>query len=240
MKFNITVFLAICFLLMPAGVFAQGGLAGGAISITASEKGFFEPDTAELVLAVETAEKSVVLAAQENAVKAQALVDSLAAFVNEKGGDSIRTTRYTVQPVYEWDVNEKKNLLTGYMVTNQVLLKTHQTDKVGRIIDQAVTAGSNRMESLNFSLEKETAHCGGLIEKAAANAKQEAQALASSLGVKLGKIKSASPSCGPVSRTGLTGAFTLMSKKAAGSAKTPIEAGQTELQATVNIVFRIE
>nr|MDA8087017.1 SIMPL domain-containing protein [Nitrospiraceae bacterium] len=74
------------------------------------------------------------------------------------------------------------------------------------------------------------------IARAAVNAKQQAQALASSLGVKLGKIKSASPTCGRVPRYG----FTMMGAKAQGPAKTPIEAGQIELKATVNIVFRIE
>ncbi len=240
MRSGIIAFLMIAFLLVSTGAFAQErkeGLSGGAISISASEKGFFEPDTAELALAVETTQKSVVLAAQENAQKAQALVGALGGFINGSSGDSIKTSRYTVQPVYEWNEKQKKNVLTGYRVTNEVLVRTHNTEKVGGIIDKAVTAGANRMEFIDFTLLKENAHCGELIEKAAMNAKQQAQALASALGVKLGKIKSASPSCGPVTRAGM-GEFAIM--RAQSAAKTPVETGQIELKATVNVVFRIK
>ena len=236
MKLSIAAFLTIGILLISGVAFAQEGLSGGAISISASEKGFFEPDTADLVFAVATTEKSVVLAATENANKAEVLVGKLEGLINGSTGDYVKTLKYSVQPVYELNVKQKKNTLTGYMVTNQVLVKTHQTDTVGRIIDQALAAGANRMESIDFTLVKQTAYCGVLIARAAVNAKQQAQALASSLGVKLGKIKSASPTCGRVPRYG----FTMMGAKAQGPAKTPIEAGQIELKATVNIVFRIE
>ncbi len=240
MRSGMIAFFAIVFLLASANAFAQEkkeSLSGGAISISASEKGFFEPDTAELALAVETTQKSVVLAAQENAQRAQTLVGALEGLINGSAGDSIKTSKYAVQPVYEWNEKQKKNVLTGYRVTNEVLVKTHNTEAVGSIIDKAVAAGANRMESLDFTLMKETAYCGQLIEKAAMNAKQQAQSLASALGVRLGNIKSASPACGPVPRTG-TGEFAIMRSQT--PAKTPVEAGQIELKATVNVVFRIK
>ena len=229
-------FLIMGILLISGSAFAKEDLSGGAISISASQRGFYEPDTAELALAVETTEKSVVLAATENANKAEALVGRLEGLINGSAGDYVKTSKYTVQPVYEWNEKQKKSTLAGYMVINEVLVKTHQTAAVGRIIDQAVAAGANRVGSIDFSLSRKTAYCGGLIARAAVNAKQQAQALAAALGVKLGKIKSASPSCGPLSR----GGFALMAAKAQGPAKTPIEAGRIGLKATVNIVFRIK
>ncbi|MDA8090526.1 MAG: SIMPL domain-containing protein [Nitrospiraceae bacterium] len=241
MKLSIMGFLAIGFLLLSGSAFAQEGLAGGAISISASEKGFFEPDTAELAFSVETqkAQKTVELAVQENAGKAQTLVNALNVFVNEQIGDSISTSKYSVQPVYEWNEKQKKSILAGYMVINEVLVKIHHTELVGQVIDKAVASGANKVESINFILAKETAYCGGLITKAAGNARQEAQSLASSLGVKLGKLKSASPTCAPVRKTGYTGAPMLM-EQAQGPSRTPVEAGQIELKATVNVVFHIE
>ena len=240
MKLSVMAFIATGFLLISGIAFAQEGLAGGAISISASEKGFFAPDTAEIMLAVETTQPSVQLASQENAGRAAALVSALNVFVNEKAGDSIKTSQYSVRPVYEWNDQQKQNVLTGYRAINQVLVKTHRMDVVERIIDAALAAGANRVDTLDFSLVKETSNCGELIAKAAMNARQEAQVLATALGVKLGKIKSADPSCGPVSTGGPGGQFTAMAAKARKPSKTPIEAGQIELKATVRIVFRIE
>lgn len=234
------VFLpALAFLLISANVFALEGPTAGTLSVSASENGFFRPDTAQLTVAVETTEKTVDLAARENARKANAVVKELKAFLNKKIGESIKTSLYTVQPVYTWDTARKKNILTGYRVINQIVIKTHRTGLVSRLIDSAIAAGANRMDSLNFSLENQTAYCTELIVKATQKAMQRAKTLAATLGVKLGKVKNASSSCERSRSFGPIGRSMLEARKVQGPA-TPIEGGQSELSATAKIVFLIE
>ena len=227
------------FLLISTAVFAQGGPVQGTLSVSASANGFFQPDTAEITVAVETTKKTAGLAAAENARKADAVVKVLKALLNGKGGESIKTSQYAVEPVYTWDPFRKREVLTGYRVTNQVTVRTHRTGMASRLIDKAIAAGANRMESLNFSLGNRTAYCTGLVVKAARKARQRARALAAALGVKLGKVKSVSSSCERNLPFGPLGNSIALAAKARAPA-TPIEAGQAELRATANIVFRIE
>ena len=232
MKLNVAAILLLGFLIVSGNAFAQSGPGGDAVSVSASETGFFTPDTAELTFAVETDQKTAEMAARENAGKAASLVKTLKALVNEKAGESIRTRGYSVQPVYE-----KLNTLAGYRATNEVTVKIHKLDGVCEIIDRGLSAGANRIESLDFMIEDEAADCGKVIAGAGEKARKEARALASSLGIRLGKVKSASTSCsasGPVFMGG-----EMLSAKAEKTA-TPVEIGQTRLNASVNVAFHLK
>ncbi|MDA8157387.1 MAG: SIMPL domain-containing protein [Actinomycetota bacterium] len=232
---RITILIFVCFLFVPAGVFAAGP-AGGTLSISASQSGFYQPDTAEVGLTVETTQKSADKAAVENARISQKLLGTLKSLINEKAGDSLNTSGYSLQPVYKWDDTQKKSILTGYMATNGIMVKIHKLDQIGRLIDEAIAAGANRVESINFSIANETKDCGQVITEAGAKARAEAQALALSLGVKLGRVKSASTSCGAY-QPAFRGEMMLAAK--AQKEQTPIEAGQTRLNASVDITFHI-
>ncbi|MDA8175121.1 MAG: SIMPL domain-containing protein [Nitrospiraceae bacterium] len=227
-------FMLMGLFLLPVAAFAKSP-ADDTLSISISQSGFFPPDTAEVGLTVETTQKSADKAAVENARISQKLLGTLKSLIIRKAGDYVSTSVYSLQPVFEWDTTQKKSVLTGYMATNEIMVKLHKLNQVGRLIDEAIAAGANRVESINFSIKHETKDCGQIIAAAGEKARAEAQALALSLGVKLGRVKSASTSCG-ASQPAFRGEMMLAAKKT----QTPIEAGQTRLNASVDITFHIK
>ena len=68
--------------------------------------------------------------------------------------------------------------------------------KVGTIVDVAVKNGANQINNINFGLSdaKNQEYKQKALADAATNAKEKAETIASSLGVKLGKIKTVSES----------------------------------------------
>ena len=67
-------------------------------------------------------------------------------------------------------------------------MQTGALDLVGPLIDAAIAAGANRVNSLDFNLRDDTRARNDAIAKAAKDAQAQAQALAAALGLKLGPI----------------------------------------------------
>ena len=66
-----------------------------------------------------------------------AMMDVLATYsINEI---DIQTQQFSIQPVYNWE--NGRQILLGYSVTNNVIVKIREIDDAGSIIDAAVAAG---------------------------------------------------------------------------------------------------
>lgn len=209
------------------------------ISVSGNATESFAPDTAILVLSIETTAKTAQEAVSDNAKKADAVMAKLKGMLNQSQGDSIKTTSYSLQPVWEWHDSKKKNYLTGYRAHNEITILTKQVKNVGNIIDAAVNSGANQIQSINFTLENKNDACNKAISKAATFAKVQAETLVSALGVRITGIKNASTSCG-----GFETPRNYMMKSfggvAAEAAPTPVEAGEVKLNANVNVEYYIE
>ena len=81
--------------------------------------------------------------------------------------------------------------LVGYKVSNIVNVKTEKLDSVAAIIDGAVSAGVNRVDSVFFSLSPEVTSKlkDDLLEKAILNAKSKAEIALSPLNYKIIGVK---------------------------------------------------
>ncbi len=207
------------------------------ISETGEAKEYFRPDIAIITLGVETKEKTASRAVEENAEKAKSIITSLKGLIKSAAGDSIKTSSFTLQPVYEYDAALKKNLLEGYMVRNLVTVRTKETDMAGRIIDEAVRSGANTVQGLNFTLSDEKEFCEGVLKKAAEKAKKEAAYVASLLGTEISGVKSISSSCGSETPHPVYGG--VLAAKAAVP-ETVIESGDIAVMASVSVVFRLK
>lgn len=210
----------------------------GTISVTGEAKDYFSPDIATINLAVETSEKTANEAVLQNSKKAEKVVKTLKLLISPDRGDSIKTSSYTVQPVYEYDNVRKKSVLTGYRARHQVTVRTEKIESAGMIIDNAVQNGANEVMGVNFALMEVKEYCDGVYKKAADKARREAAFVAQALGTKITGIKSITPSCGmeaprPIYRQAMTEVM-------AAPAETTIETGDIAVNASVNIVFYIE
>ena len=161
------------------------------------------PDIAELTFTV-SEDATTVADAQTAATKK--LNDSLAALKDLGIEDKdIKTTSYTINPKYEYNqiycitvpCPSGKSVLTGYTVSQSILLKIRDTSNAGKVVTALGNLKVSQVSGLTFSIEDDKAVIAEARGKAIADAKTQAEATAKALGVKLGDITSFYESSGP-------------------------------------------
>ena len=191
------------------------------------------PDTADLDLAIDTQAKTAEEAANRNAALAAKVIDALKSKLGDKGKST--TAGYSLNPEYDQRASEKPRIV-GYNAQNTVTLHTGALDLVGALIDTAIAAGANRVNALNFSVKDDTTARAEAIAIATRDARAQAEALASALGVKLGMILKATT----VSQARPIPVRMGRAMAMSASVATPVEPGEVTVSATVSLTFEIE
>ncbi len=208
------------------------------INVTGQASDNFMPDTVFLTLSVETVKKTVLESTSENSQKTEKVINELKKLINENDGDYIKTTSFSVDPVWEYNKDKNKNYLTGYRVTNQITVKTKQIKTAGKIIDSAVNSGANNVQNLNFSIENNKQYCNALLIKASQSALDQAGVVAKALGYSIDGIDTASVSCGTESAyTYYNKSFLTAAVAESSMSSTPVESGTIKINASVNAKF---
>ncbi|MBI5903351.1 MAG: SIMPL domain-containing protein [Deltaproteobacteria bacterium] len=196
------------------------------------------PDSVVIEIAVETASKTAIEAVAENSVKTGRVIEAVKKRLD--GDGSIKTSSYNVQPVYEYDKLKRKDILTGFRVANQVIVKTKKISAAGEIIDDAVKSGANRINGLRFFVSDESDLCASALTKASESAKAIASATAKAMSVRLKGIKHIAPYCGvEQQRTFYQAGSDIAALKARETPQTPVEPGAIKVSGTVNVTFYI-
>lgn len=177
----------------PPPQYATGSTNAG-IWVTGTGEMSLTPDIALVRLGVETNSRSVTEARDEAATAMEAVVSA----VKENGltDEDIQTTSFNIWPQYEWQEIIKNGILTrvrvlsGYTVSNDVVIKVRDLDAVGTIIDDVATAGGDatRINGIDFSIEDPSAYTTQLREDAVKAALENANHFATLTGVTLGKL----------------------------------------------------
>jgi uncharacterized protein YggE len=192
------------------------------------------PDTADLDLAIDTQAKTAEEAASKNAALAAKVIDALKSKLGDKG--KITTGGYSLDAQYDQRPNQKPTII-GYNASNTVTVNTHALDIVGALIDSAIAAGANRVNSLSFSVKEDTKARTEAIAMATRDAQAQAEALAAALDVKLGKVLKATTVSEQRPIPLRMGRAMAMS---AGAVATPVEPGEVTVPATVSLTFEIQ
>ena len=129
------------------------------------------PDTATIQIGVETEAPAAKDALAKNTDQAQAIQAKLKDLgVAEQ---DMQTSNFNIYPTYATDGRQ----ITGYHVSNSVIVKIRDLDKAGNLLDQVVQAGANSINSINFSVDDPNA----LLSQARTQAMQDAHARADQL-----------------------------------------------------------
>jgi uncharacterized protein len=195
------------------------------------------PDIAYIYIGVHTEDPSASQATAQNNAKSQALIDAL------KGAgvaaEDIRTSNFSIYTNTQYDPATNLPKGTTYAVDNTVYLTVRNLPKLGDLLDTAVQAGANNINSIQFDVADKSQ---GLTQARAAAvdaAKKQAQELATAAGVSLGSIQSISYyDSVPVPMfqgKGMGGA----SADAAGMA-VPITPGQMQITVNVTLTYEIK
>lgn len=144
------------------------------------------PDVALVTLGVQTDAATVRAAQQENTKK----MNAITAMVKGQGvaEKDLTTAGYSIYPRVDW--NSGKQTILGYTVTQSLSVKIRDLDKTGDIISQAGDLGANQVGGINFTIDEPEALRDQARDKAIADAKKKAEALARQLGVTIVKAVS--------------------------------------------------
>jgi hypothetical protein len=196
------------------------------------------PDEAFIDVAVETLAPTAKAAAEENARKMDKVIAALVqAGIPRK---EIETRNFSVFPEYQPQTRaEEAPKLRGYRVSNQVEVRVRELARVGALLDTALGAGANRVDSVRFGLSKPEAVQGDALRNAVERARQSAQVLASALGVKLGPVLDASTVTEPSHPIPVAARFE-MARAGAADVSTPIQPQEQTVTARVTLIFAIE
>jgi uncharacterized protein YggE len=216
---------------------AEGGANPNQRTIQVSGTGETQaaPDLAVLSLAIETHAATAAEAAGRNGGLAQKVSDALRAKLGDKG--KTWTGGYSLYPEYGDESRPNlKPTITGYRAENSITVQTGALDLVGPLIDAAIAAGANRVNSLDFNLRDDTRARNDAITKAAKDAQAQGQALAAALGLKLGPIINATTMSGERPQPVMFRAAAM----SAMSTATPVQPAEVTVPATVSLTYQIE
>ena len=206
------------------------------ITVVGSGSASAEPDLATAQIGVDTQAAAPEDATRENDARMQAVLEALkAAGISQQ---DIQTAYYNMyaEQRYVPETGQPTGEFT-YRVSNSVSVKIRDLSKVGEILSQAVKAGANNISGVYFSIEDTVKLQETAREKAVADAKVRARALAQLSGVQLGEVVGVSEVItgvpGPVyyeaaARVGL-----------GGGSGAPIQPGQLEVSMQVQMSFAI-
>jgi uncharacterized protein YggE len=144
------------------------------------------PDRASLLVNVQTRGTTAAAAAAENAQKSRAVLDALAKLGLPR--EQLGTEGYSVNPELRYDKDGGSPKVTGYVVTNTVRAETHRVEQAGAMIDAALGAGANMINSLSFYASSIDVPRREAIGLAVASARADADAMARAAGGTLGSL----------------------------------------------------
>ena len=189
------------------------------------------PDMATIVLGVETRSTSAAEAAEENAILMNQTINALLdAGINES---QMQTSRFslTTMPQDEPRGADATQEPPTFLATNQVTVRLENTADVGWVLDAAVSAGSNSIQEVKFDLKDQTPQNDEAMTIAIKDAQRKAQVAASAAGLELGKILEITVGYGYVMEAIRSYSYAMDA--------TPIQPGEMEVSASVNLVYEI-
>lgn len=228
-------------LLVPWSAPAAGGVRAeerNTLTVTGAASASHPPDTATVVVAVETTAKTAPEAMKANSRRAEAVVNAVKGLIKKETGDSVKTSHFSVQPVYDYNEAQRKNVFVGYRAVNQITVRTKDITLAGALIDSASKSGADRVDSVAFSIENVEQHCKDILARAVEKAKREAALVARALEVPLTGVGSAASSCGV--QGGIQPFFRrepAAAKQAVADTGVPIETGDIEVRGEVTVSF---
>lgn len=199
------------------------------ISVTGTGRASLAPDLAILSLGVTNNAATAREALDANSKAMTAVVDGLKTL--GFGVTEMQTTGLALNPVYDYSGSVAK--LTGYQAVNGINLRVKDVARLGEILDIAVTAGANVINSLTFDVADKVQATSDARVAAMQEAKAKADLMAGALGASVGRPISISESY-----TSNPGPMPTQTMNAAAVA-VPIAAGQVGLEATVSVVFEL-
>lgn len=177
--------------------------ATNTISVSGTGEVVAAPDIATFSFSV-TQEAPSVPEAQKKATDA---MNAILAYVKKSGvaDNDVKTLSYNIYPRYEYHATadaapnyygQGKQILAAYVVSQSIQIKVRKLDQAGALLSGIGEFGATDVSGLQFSIDKQTDVERQARDKAIADAREQANILARSLGVSVVRIVSFNESNG--------------------------------------------
>ena len=105
----------------------------------------------------------------------------------------VQTSQFVVQPRYHHDPEGRDPpRIDGYEVSNQVAVTVRALDRLGEVLDEAVSVGSNNILGVEFGLDDPEPRRDEARRLAVEDARRKAEIYAEAAGLALGPVRSIS------------------------------------------------
>jgi hypothetical protein len=154
------------------------------VSFTGEGKVKATPDTAKVEIGLITEGKDSISVQNENSSKMNAVIK----FLKEQkiSEEDIKTSTYSLSPKYEY--NKGKSTLIGYILNQALTVTVRDLNKIGEILDGAVSNGANQINSISLFVDKPEELKNKAREDAVKQAKEKASAASKIAGFRLGRV----------------------------------------------------
>lgn len=201
------------------------------VSVSATGSAAATPDQATINLGVRTQGDTADEALDDNNEQMTALLATLrAAGVAAR---DIQTSDFSIYPQYA-DSSNGTLRITGYEVSNRVIVTVWNLTNFGGVLDAAVEAGGNQVDGIQFGFNDPAALLDQAREQAMTEAARKATQLATLADVQVGTVVSISES-GAVPQP----MFARSPMEQAADAAVPVETGESAVTVTVQVTYEL-
>ncbi len=238
MRMKLSIFGTVLVLALALSACGTAAAPVRTLNISGNGTVYLTPDIAYIYLGVHTEDPAIATAVSKNNTQTQTLVDAL-----KKAGIASKDIQTSNFSVYSNNNGQTLDKTTGqvvsggyYSVDDTVYVTARDLTHLGNLLNTAVGAGANNINSISFDVADKTAAMTQARQKAMANASSLAAELAKTAGVKLGEIQNVSYSDNsPLSYYGMGGGGA-----SAPNASVPIQPGQTQISVTVSVTYALK
>jgi len=204
------------------------------LNVNGVGEAFLSPDIAYIFIGVHTESATAAEAVEQNKTQTTSVIEALkTAGIDDK---DIRTTNYSIWPNQQYAPDGSLSG-TRYAVDNSVYVTVRDLEGLGDLLDAAIDAGANSINSIQFDVADKTEAIKEARAKAVEDAKKQAAELAGAAGLTLGDIQNiqfneASPYPMFEGKGGGGGA--------AADVAVPIQPGQLTVSVTVSLTYALK
>jgi uncharacterized protein YggE len=204
-------------------------------SVVVSGEGVIKvaPDQAWVRIGTESRSKVSKEAQQRNAEVMTAVQQKLTALGIPK--DAVKTVGIDLQP--EFDYNNGRQTLRGYVARNTIEVRVDEFAKVGDVLDAAVSSGATNIHGLRFDVKNRDAVEEQALQRAVTSGMAKAQTIAGAAKRTIDRIIRIEEQF--VGGGGPQPVMERAMMRMAADASTPVEAGEIEIRAMVRLTVAI-
>jgi len=222
----------------PSGsqVLAEETEAIGTLSVAGQGRLSVKPDEAVVELGVVTNGKTAKEAQEANNRLMDQVLAALKTVVAEK---DLQTSGLRLDPQYDYSEKQPEPRITGYRAENRLQVTVRDVDLVGKVIDLAVSAGINDINYVRFQVAGDEEVRNRALAAAVKDARAQADAVAGALGKQVVDVVRVEVLNTNLPAPLLEGGYAIRTAAQDLQVATPVEPGEMEVEARVQVIYQL-